>query len=157
VVEILTASPRSDQRVSQLKAMLEGHDDWAFRVFWAPPATADKNLEAQRPSAVIQRIAEVRDLISTGHLDAALLLCWATFEAVGRIVAPAQFERPQPPARLVQVLAQEGHLTPSEADRLRHLAELRNAFIHGDLGIAVSAQDLETFIDVLETLLHQPA
>jgi uncharacterized protein YutE (UPF0331/DUF86 family) len=69
------------------------------------------------------------------------------------MLVPGQLERPEPPGRLVQVLAQGGYVTPDEADQLRRLANLRNELSHGGLGVSVERSDVERLVDVLETLL----
>jgi uncharacterized protein YutE (UPF0331/DUF86 family) len=105
----------------------------------------------------VERIAEIRQLITTNNLSPALLLAWASFEAVGRMLAPDQFQRPQSPGRLVQLLASEGYLTPTEADKLRTLATKRNTIIHGELQTAVSREDVEDFARILDTLSQMDA
>jgi uncharacterized protein YutE (UPF0331/DUF86 family) len=84
----------------------------------------------------------------------SLLLAWATFEALARAVVSGEFQRPQTPGRLVQVLAQGGYLTPTEADKLRRLAEKRNKLIHGDLQVRVSKAEVKRFARVLDTMLE---
>jgi uncharacterized protein YutE (UPF0331/DUF86 family) len=54
----------------------------------------------------------------------------------------------------IEVLAAEGHVTPTEADLLRRLAESRNHLIHGGLETSVPEADLQRFIDVLKTLCN---
>jgi len=54
----------------------------------------------------------------------------------------------------VQVLAQEGYLTPSEADQLRALTEKRNSLIHGQLQIQVAKLEVEQFRVLLEKLTN---
>lgn len=84
-----------------------------------------------------------------------MLIAWATFEAVGRKVMPKEFERPQSPGRLVQVLAQEGHITPDEGDALRQLVDMRNRFIHGELTVAISRPQVESFVKTLSSLANK--
>ena len=52
------------------------------------------------------------------------------------------------------MLAAEGHVTPTEADHLRRMAENRNHLIHGGLETSVPEADLQRFIDVLKTLCN---
>lgn len=85
-------------------------------------------------------------------MRAAFLLAWATFEAEGRASIEGRFDRPQTPGRLVEVLGQEGLLTPGEADHMRALSEKRNRLIHGDLGTEISSDDLQRMIAVLRQL-----
>ncbi len=157
VIEVLQRTPNAEQKLERIRALLKGQENWELRVFWAEPASPDKTVEAQTPEAVRKNIVEIKELCARGSFAAALLVGWATFEAVGRILIPEQFRRPQTPGRLVQVLAQGGHLTPSEADSLRRLASLRNSLIHGDLRVTVPREDIEVFVSILETLLSNVA
>jgi uncharacterized protein YutE (UPF0331/DUF86 family) len=68
-----------------------------------------------------------------------------------------EFRRPQSPGRIIEVLAREGHVTPTEADRLRRLSEKRNKLIHGELQVRVSREEIQGFVAILDTLLHQLA
>ena len=62
-------------------------------------------------------LSEVKQIAAEGHIEPAMLMAWATFEALARALLTKQFGRPQTPGRLVQTLAAEGYLTPSEADQ----------------------------------------
>ena len=151
-IELTRRSPGSERKVSELVKLFEGQKDWEFRVIWVEPATSGGKLQVQSRTAIAERVAEIRQLISTSHFSSALLLAWASFEAVGRLLAPDQFQRPQTPGRLVQVLASEGYLTPTEADKLRALASKRNTIIHGELQTSVSREEVEEFAGILDTL-----
>jgi len=61
--------------------------------------------------------------------------------------------RPQTPGRLVEVLASEGYVTPSETDRLRTVIATRNQIVHGGLQAKVSPKDVRSFLSVLNMLL----
>ena len=87
------------------------------------------------------------------HFCPAFLLAWATFEAIARVLIPSQMQRPQTPGRLVQVLASEGYLTPTEADSLRLLADKRNKLIHGELRTRISKSEVNRIADVLSMLV----
>jgi len=98
-------------------------------------------------------IASVDELLSEGYVAPAFLMAWSTLEAAGRSLLPNELRRPQTPARLVEVLAGKGHITPDEADRLRRLAKSRNDLVHGDLQTSVTRRDLKFLLLVLRTLL----
>src|SRR5262249_2293446 len=110
-------------------------------------------IEIESASVLRKQIQEIKALTEGKHFAAALMVAWATFEAMGRAVTPHHFKVPQTPGRLVQMLAGEGHLTPTEADDLRLLAEKRNNFIHGGLKTQVTKPEIDGFIAVLQTLM----
>jgi uncharacterized protein YutE (UPF0331/DUF86 family) len=80
------------------------------------------------------------------------MLAWAAFEAMGRRLIPEELQHRQTPGRLVQILSSKGYVTPSEADRLRFLAEKRNRFGHGDFGVRVTKSDIDAMLDILEAI-----
>jgi hypothetical protein len=153
-VEVLKKSPEATRRLKRIQALFEGQDKWELRVVWVAPASAKEPLQVQTSEIIKQRIREVRALAAQDHLGPSLLLAWATFEALARAVVSGGFERPQSPGRLVQVLAQDGYLTPTEADQLRRLAEKRNKLIHGELQARVSKAEVERFARVLDKMLE---
>jgi hypothetical protein len=52
----------------------------------------------------------------------------------------------------VEVLSQEGLLTPADADQMRVLSDKRNRLVHGDLGIEISSDELQQLMGVLRQL-----
>lgn len=146
-----TASP-STQKITRLQSLFEGHDDWELRVFYASPAASTNLVEIASIPAINDSIQSVIDLKSAGHLNPALVMAWATFEAVGRALLPNQFRRPQTPARLVEVLGAEGYITPEEADILRTASSVRNAVVHGHLNATVDEKTLDGLVAILQTL-----
>jgi REase_AHJR-like len=150
-----TASP-STQKITRLQSLFEGQNDWELRVFYAAPAASTKLLEVASSRAINDSIQSVIDLKSAGHLAPALLMAWATFEAVGRALLPDQFRRPQTPARLVEVLGAEGYITPEEADILRTASSIRNAVVHGQLDAIIDQKTVDDLVAILQTLARLP-
>src|SRR5262249_5053227 len=102
--------------------------------------------------AIDSSIASVENLVSNDQLYGATLIGWATFEALGRALSPAKFARPKTPARLIEILAADGTVTPSEADLLRRLARSRTRVMHGTLNEKIEKGDLSKFLNVLREL-----
>jgi uncharacterized protein YutE (UPF0331/DUF86 family) len=135
-----------------LERRFAGARDWELRVYYARPAGRKDSLTQAPTQTIDTALSSIENLVSTDQLQAALLLGWATFEALGRALAPEKFEGPQSPERLVQVLANDGLVTPSEADTLRVLSKARNQLTHGDLGQPLQTDDFAKFIEILATL-----
>jgi REase_AHJR-like len=152
VVEIVSF-PGADKKLERIRTVLKDQPNWELKVVVLSPATAPDVLPVQTPDVIRQRVSEMQELAATGHFGPALLLGWAAFEASSRKLLAEQFKRPQTPGRLVSVLASDGYLTPSEADRLRELAGKRNALIHGELEAEIGAGDVQELIAILETML----
>lgn len=151
-IEVLRKGAKSEKKLDQLRELLSGHRGWELRVYWVSPANAP---EATVPASgkEIERTIDETEKLAVQNLRApALLMAWAALEALGRGLLPDKIERPQTPARLVEVLATEGYVTPTEADHLRQLARLRNQLIHGGLGAKIASKDLKIFMSILRTL-----
>jgi uncharacterized protein YutE (UPF0331/DUF86 family) len=153
-IEVLREGPFSKQRLEKIQELLAGHKDWELRVYWISPSRIVKPIEGASRQVIEQAINGIEELRADGRTAPALLMAWATFEALARALLPGKFVRPQTPGRLVEVLAADGQLTPTEADHLRRLAESRNRLIHGGLHVSVSEEDVRSFIEVLKTLLR---
>jgi uncharacterized protein YutE (UPF0331/DUF86 family) len=151
-IEVVGSNARSEQTITTLRSLFADHDDWELRVFYASPIASGRSLEIASTAAIDQSIQRVIDLTKTGHLLPALVMAWATLEAAGRALLPDQFQRPQTPARLVEVLGSEGYITPEEADKLRAAGIVRNAVVHGQLDSVVDQKLLEGFVAILRTL-----
>jgi uncharacterized protein YutE (UPF0331/DUF86 family) len=151
-IEVIQKSQESVRKAKRLASLFSGRDNWDFKVVWITPTGRARLVQPQTRSTIRKRISEVRDLAENGHFGPALLLAWATLEATGRMLAASQFQRPQTPGRLVQVLASEGYLTPDEADHLRSLSDKRNKLIHGELQTRITRSEVTRFADVLDTL-----
>jgi uncharacterized protein YutE (UPF0331/DUF86 family) len=153
VIEVIHKSRANEKKLTQMADILGNHSDWELRVVWMTPTGMSAALQSQPLSLIRKQIAEIRELTANGHVHPAFLMAWATFEAIGRLLAPTQLRRPQTPNRLVQVLANEGHLTPAEADSLRLLADKRNKLVHGELKTRVSKPDVKLLGNVISTLV----
>jgi uncharacterized protein YutE (UPF0331/DUF86 family) len=154
---ILRQTADNKERVQRIAKMFEGQDKWELRVYWGSPTDIRASLQVQTPEAIKARIDELRQLGDKEHLEPALLLGWATFEALARATMSHEFRRPQSPGRIIEVLAREGYVTPTEADSLRRLSEKCNMLVHGELQVRVSKGEIQAFVGVLDALLTQLA
>jgi uncharacterized protein YutE (UPF0331/DUF86 family) len=152
-IEVVGSTARSSEKIKTLQSLFADHEDWELRVFYASPVASSKLLEIVSIPAINESIQRVIDLKQEGHSLPALVMAWATLEAIGRALLPEQFRRPQTSARLVEVLASEGYITPEEADTLRAASTVRNAVAHGQLDSTVDQKMLEGFVEILTTLV----
>jgi nucleotide-binding universal stress UspA family protein len=152
VLEVAKPSTRKSERLKDVAARFAQQREWELKVLFVNPTSSATALPIQSRQAIDDALGEIERLRDVEALRAAFLLAWATFEAEGRASIEGRFDRPQTPGRLVEVLGQEGLLTPSEADQMRALSEKRNRLIHGDLGVEIRAEDLQGMIGVLRRL-----
>ena len=121
------------------------------------PTSDSRELSVASRQAIEGSLAGAQSLNSTGSPAPALIMAWATFEALARRRSPLIFARPQTPQRLIEMFAAEGHVTPDEADLLRRLAETRNKLVHGELEVAISVTEVSDFIAILAGLMKSEA
>lgn len=151
-IEIARDTSEARQHLQQLSSQIRGQPKWELRVFWVSPTASRATFTVQPLANLRERIEEAKKLLAEGHRGSALLIGWATFEAICRALMPGSFKFPQTPARLVEVISSEGYVTPDEADRIRFLAQVRNGFIHGNLDIPMDTEEIAFFIELLSKL-----
>lgn len=151
-LEVASRSGASELKLGEVAAIFQRHPEWEFRVIWAEPAAGAASLPVQTKDEIRAAITEVRKLRSDGHFRPSFLLGWAALEAAARAIAETRFGRAQTPGRLVQVLGEEGYLTPDETDAVRSLTEKRNRLVHGTLDAPVDGNDVDQLVRALEAL-----
>jgi len=151
-IEIARSSSEAGEKIRRLREQFSQHDDWELLVLYVSPGAATEAIEIAPRDAIERAVQEVIELRIGGQQTAALVMGWSALEAIARALLPDQLSRPQPPNRLIETLASQGYLTPSEADSLRAAAMLRNAVAHGKLGSAVEIRQLDALSSALQTL-----
>jgi REase_AHJR-like protein len=146
------ARSAESEKLKDVAARFAKQREWELKILVVTPTSSGKTVPVQSRQTIDGAIEEIERLRQVSALRAAFLLAWATFEAEGRASIAGRFDRPQTPSRLVQVLGQEGLLTPTEADRMRTLSEQRNQLIHGDLGTEIKSEDLAWLVDILRKM-----
>lgn len=154
-IQVSSRSSPPSQKLSKAIQLFENQPEWELRLIWIESVANEETVSIQTLPLMKDRIAEIRDLVGKGHLTPSLLLGWATFEAIARAILPQDFRRPQTPGRLVEILARDGRVTPTEAAKLRPLASKRNKLIHGDLQVSPSPTEIADFVSIIEELLQQ--
>ena len=150
IIEIVSESPAAAARISELQMALQSEAGWKLHLV----LNRASGSQAVAPASYAQIDAVLESALRIVEVDAsgALLLGWAAFEALSRALRPNDFVRPQSPGRLIEQLASNGEILPSDAEFLRSMAMHRNRFIHGDLLQIASKTDVERFITFLKML-----
>jgi len=151
-IEIIRPVDFAGKQVRDLQSLFADQGDWELQVFYAPPLGAPASVAVATRAMIDESIRTVEELRSAGHRLPALVMAWATVEAIGRALLPELLGRPQTPERLVEVLASEGIVTPDEADLLRRAGSIRNAVVHGGIDTVVDDEMLGRVVAVLTTL-----
>jgi uncharacterized protein YutE (UPF0331/DUF86 family) len=155
ILEVKRSGTLGDRALVDLAAEVRKQTDWELRIVLVSPTSSAGKLPLQSAQAVQSAIEEIAQLRDSGALRAAFLLAWATLEAEARRLVADELGRPQTPGRVVQILGQEGYLTPDETDRIRTLADMRNRLVHGELDIPVSRESLDQLLQTLQHLGQQ--
>jgi uncharacterized protein YutE (UPF0331/DUF86 family) len=151
VIEVVRDDTLSVEKIRRIQQLMKDQAKWRLELVYD---------RSRLPSGIVgvpvrevrDAVSEVRKLVDADDQRAALLMAWATLEAVTRVLEPAAVERPQTPGRVVEVLTSLGYLDQSEAERLRTLASARNALVHGQLDVAPDPGEVRGFVRVLERL-----
>jgi uncharacterized protein YutE (UPF0331/DUF86 family) len=145
-IEIKRDVTRQAPQMEQLQQIFSKHPEWELRVYYIPGRPEEEDIQAPDLPEIDAALAEVDQLKRAGHLRAALIMAWAALEAAGRALLPQHLARPQPANRLIEVLASEGVVTPTEADSLRKAISLRNAATHGHFAVPITEQEVEQVV-----------
>jgi uncharacterized protein YutE (UPF0331/DUF86 family) len=151
-IEVIRKGSPSVKNLDKLRELLAGRKDWELRVYWISPPNTPKPIERASARDIEQAIKTIEQLASESLFAPALLMAWATLEGLGRALLSEKLVRPQTPGTLVEVLAGEGYVTPTEADRLRTLIATRNQIAHGGLRAKVGSKDIKNLLSVLKAL-----
>ena len=92
--------------------------------------------------AVRNRSTEVRGMVESGYVHAALVMAFSLLESTLHLVTSSDEGRPKKPGTVIQELAMNGLIDRPFEDRLRSLIDVRNAIVHGDLARDVAAEDV---------------
>ncbi len=132
--------------MDELQQIFSKDPNWELRVYYIPSRSEEEDIQPSGLSEIDAALIEVDQLKRAGHLRAALIMAWATLEAAGRAVLPQNLVRSQEANKLVEVLASEGVVTPTEADSLRRAIKLRNAATHGHFAVPITEKEVDQVI-----------
>lgn len=157
IIEVkLRRSPASVRKLAEIAKRVSGQKGWEFRAIYLTPPT-DETLPIAKPTPEQLRatFGEIQALMKGGHPAAALVTAWATLESLARL-ASANSEARSPrgfsPLQAIQTLAEEGYIENEAADRLREMANLRNAVVHGDFSVDVPVEQVEWLIKQIQAI-----
>ncbi|RYH06391.1 hypothetical protein [Tropicimonas sp. IMCC6043] len=134
-----------------VQEFLRENPNWERKVFFFQARKSD-DLQAVEEKIIIEELFRSKQLLKDGHSGPALLVAWASLEATVRNQRYSEFNRPQSPGRIVDKLAEDGTVTPNQADMLRRLLKARNSYIHGVLDVRIGYNDLRDFLAIVASL-----
>jgi uncharacterized protein YutE (UPF0331/DUF86 family) len=159
-IEIKRDAAHQETRIEQLRELFSNHPEWELSIYYIPGRPEEEE-EFQTPDIadIDSALAEVKELKRAGHLRAALMMAWATLEAAARALLPQSLARPQPANELIETLASQGLVTPSEAASLRTAIAVRNAATHGNFAVHITEKEVDDVITAASLIrgLAEPA
>jgi HAMP domain-containing protein len=149
-------SNATDKQLAEIAQKIAPHKNWEFRaVFTGSASDTSPNIPKPTTEQIDAKINELATLVRLQHYDVALVAGWAILESMARLVISDDAHgqsKGLTSIQAVQSLAQEGYLENEVAQRLREMAGLRDAVVHGDLSAEVSAQQVEDLQRHLQTI-----
>ena len=158
IIEVkLQGSPASEKPLAAIARKVSGQKGWEFRaIYMNSPMDETPPIEKPTQAQLLTTFEEIAALIKGGHPAAGLVTAWAALESLARL-AGGNDEARRPggfsPIQAIQRLAEEGYIENDAADRLREMAKLRNAVVHGDFSVDVSAEKVEGLLMQLQAIM----
>jgi hypothetical protein len=142
-----------DRQLAELAKKVADQKGWEFQAVYTNPTTERPgNIAKPTPEQIDARLREIQILADTGHYAPALMFGWAVLESLARLASSHESSRGYSPIQAVQALAEEGYIEDEEAQRLREMARLRSAVVHGDFSVDVSADQVAFLLKQLKAL-----
>ncbi|MBX3568354.1 MAG: hypothetical protein KF914_09870 [Rhizobiaceae bacterium] len=156
LIEVVTEGADSAERLKRLHQEVKKLPDWELLVLF-DRGVRSRVIEYVPLEYIDSALKSIRNVLSSAEAAPALLLAWGAFEALARRIVPSEFQRPQSPGRLIQILVSQGFVTIEDEALLRRLAKVRNSIIHGELMTVADKDDVRAFLAILESLRDQAA
>jgi uncharacterized protein YutE (UPF0331/DUF86 family) len=152
----LPGSPAPEQQLAAISRRVSAQKGWEFRaIYLNPPMDETPPIAKPTPEQLQATFGEIEALTKGGHPTAAFVTAWAALESLARLASTnseAMSPRGFSPIQAIQTLAEEGYIENEAADRLREMARLRNAVVHGDLSVDVPAEQVEDLLKQMQAI-----
>jgi uncharacterized protein YutE (UPF0331/DUF86 family) len=148
-------SAATQAQLQDIRRLFESHPDWQFSVFFSGSGSLPSvTIPRPSPTAIRERIGEVRQLVEQGHQRAAFVMAWSLVEAAFRADDENEHRQPLTPGTVVQTLAMNGYIGPDTERSMRGLIALRNQIVHGDVVAEPTAEDVNLLLSAVEEALQ---
>src|SRR5215204_6558526 len=151
-------SEQSRMRLSEIARIFQGQKDWHFLVFNIDDFDRDPNIRIYGIDEIEGALREVEHLAKSGQMRAGFVLGWAALEAVARALLtghPEDKMRTISSDLMSELLAGTGLVEQNSAKMLRDLSRVRNALVHGDLGVEVDQHSIQSLDDIVRSLVDK--
>jgi hypothetical protein len=157
IIEVkLRRNAASERQLAAIARRVSDQKGWEFRaIYLNPPLDETPSITKPTPEQLQVTFKEIEALAKGGHPAAALVLGWAGLESLARLAtanSDAKRSGGFSPIQAIQTLAEEGYIENEAADRLREMAKLRNAVVHGDFSVDVPTEQVEDLLSQLQAI-----
>jgi hypothetical protein len=157
IIEVkLRRNAASERQLAAIARRVSDQKGWEFRaIYLNPPLDETPSITKPTPEQLQVTFKEIEALAKGGHPAAALVLGWAGLESLARLAtanSDAKRSGGFSPIQAIQTLAEEGYIENEAADRLREMAKLRNAVVHGDFSVDVPKEQVEDLLSQLQAI-----
>jgi REase_AHJR-like len=157
VIEVKSrATLSSSKQLAAVAEKLKEHTGWRLELVVTNPTISK---EEDRPSldsnSAKRRLAEAKELLSDGRLDAAILLGWSAAEATLRLKARIEGVplKDAQPRYLVKLLFSTGLLNKRDFQALDRIFVARSHIAHGFTAPNLPQRTVRTFLDAVSRLI----
>ena len=151
VIEIKGSHASGSDKILALRRRFEGQTDWRLTVIYgSDDVSQDMIIPMPEIEAVRNRSSEVRAMVESGYVHAALVMAFSLLESTLHLVTSSDGGRPKKPGTVLQELAMNGLIDRPFEDRLRSLIDVRNGIVHGDLARKVAAGDVDFMLAAVD-------
>jgi hypothetical protein len=148
--------PAKQSNSGEIARRFRRQKGWELRVVYGAHVH-DERFEVPTAEQIRKNIEEAEALLAQGHPRAALVLGWATIEAIARTLNPdLPTFGPRTTAAALELLEHLGRLGFEEADELRKLSPLREKVVHGDFQTAITAAEAKPVVSAARAALEVP-
>jgi REase_AHJR-like protein len=151
---VLRGDPAKVKNLEVIGERFKAQPGWELHVVYGAEVR-DEHLEVPTPEQIRSNIAEAEALLTQGHPRAALVIGWATIEAIARTLQPdLPASGPRTSRAALELLEHLGRLPFRQAQELRKLSPLRDKIVHGDFGATVTDAESEPVIKAARAALE---
>ena len=150
VIEVLNPeSTASTAKLKQLESLFTERKDWKIEIVYFG---SDQVSVDSASSREIKGALDAAEELSGIEPRAALLLAWASLEAIGRRLDAEGTVQALSPRRLIDLLVSLGFASQMEGEELRNFADMRNKIAHGQLNVMPSRQQVLELVGLAKSI-----
>ena len=142
-IEIMVGQGTARARPVDFQSVLSMHPEWELKLIYAAGQALPAEPGLVSRQLLVDAAARLPHVLDQVGPVPGLLMAWSVLEAAARLAMPEALAQPQNSAALLEALGSDGYLTPTEINRLRPLAIVRDQAAHGRLDVVFTVPDMD--------------